>query len=313
MNHQKIKDSHKVNPKVSVIIPAYNAGTWIERCITSVFHQGWRNIEVVAVNDGSVDDTLEKLTSLRNRDKRLVVIDKLNEGVVKARSVGVGKATGEYLLFLDADDYLPENAVALMAERTRECEADLCVGSYTLEWEGSGRKVLLNNRKRFVTPQGCFKYCLKHGEMFFAIKMFKTDLYRRAVNIPEDVIIQEDVIGLTQYLEVAEKVCWVEESVYYYVKRAESVTGRFTPRHISSLLKVADFLRENKFAMTMPGIVNRHCAGIAHKCVKSSLISEEDRIKAIRLWKNVPAATRINVRVKSMKSNLKAFIKRLVR
>lgn len=298
--------------KISVIIPAYNAGSWIERCVESVFHQTWRNIEIIVINDGSIDDTLEKLELLKISDNRLIVIDKSNEGVVKARNVGVEKATGEYLVFLDADDYLPKNALCLMASRLNESCADLCVGGFTLVWEANGHKVMVNHRKRFVTAKDCFKYCMAHGEMFLAIKMFRTQLYKRVVRIPFDVIIQEDVIGLTQYFQHVSSVTYVNESVYFYVKRAQSVTGKFSSRHISSLLKVADFLRCNQFAMSMPSVVNRHCAEIAHCCLMSPFLSEVDCKKAEQLRRSLPASARLSAKLKIMKGDMKAFVKMII-
>lgn len=95
-----------MSDKISIVIPAYNIEKVIERCVNSVLAQTYSNIEVVIVNDGSTDGTLKVLRSLKKRDSRISVIDKLNEGVTKARLTGVEASTGEWVGFVDGDDYI---------------------------------------------------------------------------------------------------------------------------------------------------------------------------------------------------------------
>ena len=91
------------DPKISVIIPAYNAGRYIENCIDSLLSQTYGNLEVITVNDGSSDDTAEKLSRYV---PRITLIDQPNRGVAAARNRALEIASGDYILFLDADDYL---------------------------------------------------------------------------------------------------------------------------------------------------------------------------------------------------------------
>lgn len=100
--------------KVSVIIPAYNASPFIEKCINSVFNQSYSNLEIIVVNDGSTDTTPEILNKLSNIDGRLKVISKKNGGVSSARNTGLLSATGDFVTFVDADDDMPYNAVETM-------------------------------------------------------------------------------------------------------------------------------------------------------------------------------------------------------
>lgn len=99
---------------VSIVIPAYNAQTFIENCIGSVLSQSYKAIEVVVVNDGSTDKTPDVLEKLQKKDNRIKVISQKNAGVSAARNTGLTAATGDFVTFVDADDDLPQNAVETM-------------------------------------------------------------------------------------------------------------------------------------------------------------------------------------------------------
>ena len=96
--------------KISVIIPAYNAEKWIYNCVKSVLSQNDDNFEIIIVNDGSKDNTLALCKKLENDDKRIILVDKKNGGVSKARNEGIKKATGKWVVYLDSDDYLCKGA-----------------------------------------------------------------------------------------------------------------------------------------------------------------------------------------------------------
>ena len=91
---------------VSIIVPVYNAQKYLERCLNSLFNQTYKNIEIVAVNDGSTDDSKKILNILAEKDKRLKVINQKNAGVSSARNKGISEANGEFLMFVDADDWI---------------------------------------------------------------------------------------------------------------------------------------------------------------------------------------------------------------
>lgn len=95
------------NIKFSVIIPAYNAESCIKRAVDSVLKNSYRNFEIIIINDGSIDNTVSIVE--RINDSRIYLVDKNNTGVSDSRNIGIQKATGKYLVFLDADDYLPDN------------------------------------------------------------------------------------------------------------------------------------------------------------------------------------------------------------
>lgn len=110
------------NDKVSVIIPVYNAQEYIADCIESVRMQTYNNLEIILVNDGSTDGSLEICRNKEKKDSRIVVISKSNKGVVSARKKGIDIATGRYIMFVDSDDYVDRNYVQSLLEVGLDCE-----------------------------------------------------------------------------------------------------------------------------------------------------------------------------------------------
>ena len=97
--------------KISVIIPIYNSEKYLRECLDSVLSQTLTEIEVICINDGSVDGSLDILKENAEKDKRIVVLDKANEGVAVARNIGINKANGEFVCFMDSDDLYPTDDV----------------------------------------------------------------------------------------------------------------------------------------------------------------------------------------------------------
>lgn len=279
---------------VSVIIPAFNVSAYIDRCIQSVVSQSLYNWEIIAIDDNSSDDTWQKLLKWSECDHRVKVHrNSANLGVVSSRNNAVTMACGDYLFFLDGDDYLPTDALQALIDKILQVQADLCLGSYTLVWEETGRKTFVNHKKDFFDGTGCMKYCLKHGETFLPIKLYKTTLYREHVHIPSDVIIQEDTIGIAQYLEHAKKVTFTSQNIYYYWKHPGTATCRMTSRHISSLLTVAAFLRQSKMHESLSFTIDTYRARIVNDCLNSELIDESQQKTAQKMKRDISCAARL--------------------
>ena len=111
-------------PRVSVVIPVYNVGKQLETCLQSVVGQTFTDLEIVVVNDGSTDDSPQIVARFARQDPRIVIIDRPNEGVAYARKHGVEAARGEYIQYLDGDDFLEPDAIELYPQLQRRFYAD---------------------------------------------------------------------------------------------------------------------------------------------------------------------------------------------
>lgn len=116
--------------KVSIIIPVYNAFNTIDKCIDSVMNQTYKNIELLLINDGSKDKSLTKLRKYESKYDFIKVIDKENEGVAKTRNLGIKKATGKYVMFIDNDDFIKEDYVETYVNEIVNSGSDVVIGGF---------------------------------------------------------------------------------------------------------------------------------------------------------------------------------------
>lgn len=122
---------NKTHPLVSVVVPLYNQERYLDTCIRSICRQTYSNIEIVIVNDGSTDNSPQMARNWASRDRRIKIVDKQNEGLSLARRDGYRAATGDYLCFVDSDDYIPLDAIEVMVSYSLDNDVDVLFGSIT--------------------------------------------------------------------------------------------------------------------------------------------------------------------------------------
>ena len=103
---------------ISVIVPVYNAGKYLERSLTSICGQTYQNLEILLIDDGSTDDSLEQCLAWAKQDERIQVFHQENGGVSKARNTGISNATGEYIVFIDSDDFIDKAMFERLINKT---------------------------------------------------------------------------------------------------------------------------------------------------------------------------------------------------
>lgn len=128
-----------LSPLVSIIICVYNGEKYLERCLQSAMSQSYKNIEIIVVNDGSMDNTPVIIENYVKLDCRIIVINKQNGGISEARRIGVNRARGKYIQYLDCDDVLMSNAIGCLVNRAEETQADVVVAPFFF-CEDGGRK-----------------------------------------------------------------------------------------------------------------------------------------------------------------------------
>lgn len=120
----------EIETLISIIIPAYNVELYIEECLLSIIKQTYKNIEIIVIDDGSTDKTSKLLDNISLKDDRICVIHKKNEGVSIARNTGIELSKGDYLVFVDADDYLAPDYIEYMIELVKNTKAEFCISKY---------------------------------------------------------------------------------------------------------------------------------------------------------------------------------------
>lgn len=201
--------------KVSIIIPAYNADKWIGRCLESCIRQDYPKLEIIVVNDGSTDRTLEVCNNYKKKNNNVIVINKENRGVSNSRNVGIKKSTGEYLLFVDADDYIDSNMCARLVECMKD-DVDLVVCGYVAEF-GNERKEIEGVNRRFVRND--FEKALQKMESHKLLYVCWNKLYRRELilaEFPEHMSFGEDSVFNFSYLRRCETIMITSYAGYHY-------------------------------------------------------------------------------------------------
>lgn len=149
-----------VSPVVSVICPVYNTEKVLGKCIRSVLEQDFKAIEVILVNDGSTDDSLKICQKYAARDERIILIDKPNGGRIQARKDGLLRAQGEYVFFIDCDDYLEKNALSTLVEIAGRHHLDMVAGNHDTVYDNWG---LVSMQRQDLLPDVLLHYIRYYG------------------------------------------------------------------------------------------------------------------------------------------------------
>lgn len=122
----------KQNLKISIIIPVYNTENYLTECLNSIVTQKYRNIEIICVNDGSTDKSSDIIQYFCDTDPRVILINKPHTNAGDARNIGLKKATGDYILFIDSDDFLSDHALTKLIDTAEQTDADIIISQYRL-------------------------------------------------------------------------------------------------------------------------------------------------------------------------------------
>lgn len=226
-------------PLVSIIVPVYNAAPDLATCIESARRQRYQNIEILLVNDGSSDASLDICRMYAQRDPRFHVIDKENSGVSATRNLAIERAQGKYLQFLDSDDWLDVNATRLLVERAEETGADLVISHFCRVADDKIAVYGFLNHPRVMDQRLFARHLLDEPASFYYgvmwNKLYRRDLIRMAQIRFENVVFAEDQLFNTRYLQAAQRFAAIDEAVYCYIQNPQSVCH--------TQVRVADMLR----------------------------------------------------------------------
>lgn len=211
-------DERKID--VSIIVPVYNAGYYLPRCLKSLITQTYKDIEIILVDDGSKDKSASICDKFAKKDKRITVIHKENAGVSVARNTGLNIAKGKWVSFVDADDWLSHNAISKLVERIETTKTDYCFGKVKNIYELS--TALMGD---FVSAKLCLDnyddklFILKNIPFGPWSKLFRLDIIREnKIYFEKEIKLNEDTIFNLEYLKHCKSVS-IENSVCYYYNR----------------------------------------------------------------------------------------------
>ena len=220
-------------PLVSIIVPVYKAEAYLERCLDSIRAQTWPDIEVWLVNDASPDGSLAICRRFAGEDDRFRVLDLPHGGVSAARNAAMDRASGQYLQFVDGDDYLPPDSTEILVREAEATGADLTIAHfYRVYGKRTVQKGHIRDRRVLTLGEYAQEMCKAPANYYYGVLWNK--LYRRSVveaahlRCAADLSWCEDFLFNLEYLRHVRLAAAVPKPVYYYVKHEDSLVNTQT-------------------------------------------------------------------------------------
>ena len=239
------------DPLISIIIPCFNAEKTLEKCLKSVVQQSYANLEIIIIDDGSTDETSLIYNKFQSNDERILVLKQQNSGVSKARNTGVKAATGDYICFVDSDDWAELNYCSELYSLLVGENADISIVEASYEDENgnvlcskpiSDEKIFDGNRALVLLLEDQEIQSHPWG------KLFKADLLKN-VHFPENLKCFEDYSTLFKIFNKAVKVVKSNEKLYHYIQREDSLSHNLSPetayQFFLAIMEVFEFWRNS--------------------------------------------------------------------
>ena len=227
-------------PLISVIVPVYGVEKYIEKCLKSIINQTYENLEIILVDDGSKDKSGIICENYANKDKRIKVFHKKNGGLSDARNYGIEHSKGEYLTFIDSDDYIEDDYVEYLYSLIKEgYKMSIC--SLYVEYTSNGKIVNKGNGKEIViSGKKCIEKMCYHDEVDTCAyaKLMHRSLFQK-VRYPKGKIFED--IGTTYLLfdQCEEVICGFIPKYYYVIRENSIVTSEFNIKKLE-LIEMTD-------------------------------------------------------------------------
>jgi glycosyltransferase involved in cell wall biosynthesis len=275
--------------KVSIIIPIYNVESKLNRCLASVVNQTYKNLEIILINDGSTDNSGVLCEEFKKVDDRIIIIHQENKGLSGARNSGMKNLSGDYLYFLDSDDYIEFKAIEILVERASRTNADIVIGNYSIVNE----KNEITKRNQFekeVFTEDMWNSSSERFKYFFGQsygttawnKLYRVDFLNR-LNIDferNDLIFAEDLLFNMKIFLNFPHIEMVNQYTYFYYKVSGSITTTYKPdlakRYINLLESFYNYANEtNKINDTKDLILYYTFTAIDNTCLNEYEYSDK--------------------------------------
>ena len=218
MEDEQIYCDIMMDPKLSVIIPAFNAENTLERCIKSILRQSFSDYEIIIIDDGSTDSSREISDLYCRRDKRMQVVHQNNSGVSVARNVGINIASGQYIMFVDSDDEIESSFFAEYIEAVEKTNCDIIIGGYTKVSVDESKSEHRPNKQGIYGKEIWEDICREPEQYgYICSKLFKRDIIKKkSLQFRIDMYSQEDFDFCLSYFRYCSKFGFISNAGYQY-------------------------------------------------------------------------------------------------
>lgn len=220
------------NPLVSILLPVYNTSAYLPQCLDSVLSQTYENLQVVLVDDGSKDNSLEICQQYAAKDSRIEVYHQENQGVATARNVLLSKIKGDYFFFVDSDDWIELDMIEFLLTRAEKERADIVTCDIVI----NDSKVSSDYFSKIYSKDEAVERFLYHLEFRGSLcnKLMKITLLCNGPKFLKDISYGEDALFCWELLKEAKKVVYTDRQFYHYRMLMDSLTHcAFGPKKLS--------------------------------------------------------------------------------
>lgn len=282
MKRYAIKDE---SPIVSVIVPIYEVEKYLRKCIDSICNQTYKQLEIILVDDGSTDSCGSICDKYSKVDKRIVVIHKKNGGLSSARNAGLDVASGAYIAFVDADDFVHPQFIEILIGLCEKYECDIAQCDFLTISEQS-LILPLNSQRSLISytgKQALHQLCIGKEDVKYIVawnKLYKRELFYE-IRYPLGKI-HEDEFTTYRIIWKAKKMIITNQYLYYYLQRPESIMGRkYSVKRLDALeafRERLDFLKENKLEKEYFATIQKYIDLIErnYKALKDNIENDGD-------------------------------------
>ena len=238
---------------VSIIIPVYNVQQYLPKCLDSVINQTIKNREIIIINDGSTDASSQILKSYKKKYPELIIIDQKNSGISETRNVGLKRATGEYVGFVDSDDFIKQSMFEVMYTRAKTDNSDIVICNYILYNELVGEKEVKEfEQDGYIDKYAILKkFLLNDVKAYTWNKLCKRELFmKNKITFPSLVVCEDTPAGFLLFAK-AKKISIIKQSLYYYRQRVASLTNTYSIKAMEDMISgcyiIRDYITQHPF------------------------------------------------------------------
>jgi len=212
---------------ISIIIPVYNVELFVSKCLESVIQQDYKNIEIIVINDGSTDDSLAICERYKNKDKRITLINQSNHGLSFSRNIGIERAKGEWIIFLDSDDWISNDFCTKLLNLALMHQSDLVISNYVKVYEGS--LPIINSKTTLLIFEKNEALNELYNEKYLQFVISCGKLIRRtilnSIRFPNGKLHEDEFVSHL-ILSNSNRVVYTSEQLLFYRQRPNSITNQ---------------------------------------------------------------------------------------
>ncbi len=284
-------------PIISVIVPVYNTQKFIDRCLKSIIRQTFKNFEIIIINDGSTDKSLDICKSYSLNDDRIRIFTKENGGLASARNAGIDKARGKYLKFVDSDDEITDDC---LEKHLCNGPTDIVVSGFIMKWNNKStnicpEKQIINNKADIIKFTSGLDIILRGSSC--------NKLYKRSIVIENNILfpnstndVSEDHIFNWRYLTKCNSLISIPDACYYYIENPNSLSHFKDDkkpnvnnhlRFMQELLKIKPEIEKIDGNFSFSNYHNYFIDMVIRRLYLSNLVSTNERTEHLKILKDL--------------------------